>query len=101
MGINKQEMSTHLVIMRTLSNVNEKLGKHLRVTYKKKLFKNTYNGRYFTHCYELYLNTKYVTTIYDNQDLLRKYYIEDIVRSKLKVVCRLKRKKKPRKYVRF
>lgn len=100
MGINNQEMTTHLRIVSVLSSVENMLGTNLKVTYKKKKFNNTYNGVYFTHSYELFLNKKYVSTLYGDNIVYRKY-IYNIIKSKLRVVCRLKRKKKPRVYVRF
>lgn len=100
MSINKPEMSMHLRIMHTLSQISNRLGKHLQVTYKKKRFKNTYRGIYFTHCYEIYLNNQYVDTVYGD-NIFYSFSIETLIKKRLKIVCRLKRKKNLRRYVRF
>lgn len=100
MSINKPEMSMHLRIMHTLFRISNELGKHLKVTYKKKQFKNSYRGKYFTHYYEIYLNKKYVCNVYGDM-ILSEYYMKDKIREKLVIVCRLRRKRNVKKYVRF
>lgn len=103
MSINKQEMSAHLLIMGTLARVSGILGKHLVVSYKKKKFNNKYQDIYYTHCYELFLNKKYITTIYGNGILLwgAHFSIAKTIREKLKPVCKLKRIKNVKKRVKI
>lgn len=103
MGINKPEMSAHVIIMGTLTRVSDILGKHLIVSYKKKKFNNEYKGVYFTHCYELFLNKKYIITVYGDGLLLYGAHlsIAKAIRDKLKPVCKLKRKKNVKKFVKI
>ena len=101
MGINNQEMSAHLLILGILSKASNSLGKNLTISYKKKKFENEYRGIYFTDCYELYLNKKYITTVYGDTIRHNSYYIVKVIKVKLKPVCKLKRIKDGRKFVRI
>lgn len=87
-------------IMRSFSQITNRLGKHLRVTYKKKIFKYTHKGMYFTHSYEIYLNKQYIDTVY-GLTIYLDYYIENLIRKRLKIICKLKRKKNLKRYVRL
>ena len=88
MGINNKKMTKYFWMRRQLSEITF-IKDTYNIKYKKELFNNEYDGKYYTHYYSVFYRDIFIGNIYGN---ISGNQIERLLKNKLRITCKLIKK---------